>query len=248
MPFISLSADGSPVSTTELPSGTYYAASLGLSNELAERSIEVGITKVEMMDANVDSILWTNSLLSCFPAFLIYKNGTIGLLHGFTASIEPIIPMLKKPDLEEIRIIYKPRNLGRAAKFSQNLIKYFQDKKHVPQINIEVDETPKEYTVALCYRSKADNKPVVLIAKNTRDDLVTSPSEFDHQHDEITAYKLEDARRRFGLNSKEMDELFLQYQLKMAANAPEDSRFFQTTKPQNQDVSAHSKSKNCTLL
>ena len=80
MPFISLSTDGSPVSTTELPSGTYYATSLGLSNELAEHSIEVGITKVEIMDAKVDTILWTNSLLSCFPAFFIYLD--FGLIRG----------------------------------------------------------------------------------------------------------------------------------------------------------------------
>ena len=156
--------------------------------------------------------------------------------------------MLKKPDLEEIRIIYKPKNLGKAAKFSQNLIKYFQDKKHVPQINIEIDETSKDYTVALCYRSKADNKPVILLGKSTRDDLVIDPSEFDHQADEITAYKLEHAQRRFGLNSKEMDELFLQYQLKMSTNTPTDYNFFPKPKSQKQQETKFYKSNTCVLL
>ncbi|CAM3146746.1 Uncharacterised protein [Legionella steigerwaltii] len=91
MPTLSLNfgTDGRPQfkTTHELSPGTYHTSALAMNAEAQKYGILVKVGSIEILKANDNRILYTHSLNSCFPVIFKFKNGDIGLYHGYVPAL-----------------------------------------------------------------------------------------------------------------------------------------------------------------
>ena len=193
MPQIDISEESGVTSTTELADNTYYATALALTAEAQTRAIRVGIHDAKILPADNNSLIWTTSLLSCFPVILIFANKDIGLLHASNASLDKIIDMLNSDKLLEIQIITKAAagtNVGKAKAFTQNLFKHFKDKTNMPVIKIEIQDDSPPYSAALCYKSPVNGKPIILVGQSSDRKMAENMDECINKEDQVVPYNL----------------------------------------------------------
>ncbi len=188
MPTCSISEDGKPNSTVDILPEAYHATALALTTRAKNSgAVQVGIGHTGLLKANHDSFIWTDSLQSCFPAVFKFKNGDIGLYHGYHTAIDDLSIFLEREDLNEIQIFEKGMelNTGKVKAFAQNLISHFRDRKQTPTINFLTQSDIAPYGAVICYKAP-DGQPIILVGESgPHNELVKNQKECCNLEDSL---------------------------------------------------------------
>lgn len=178
-----------------LASGSYHAQKLAIDAEALDEknAIKVGIGKIELLKKEDSRLIYTDSLQSCFPALLKFKNGDLALFHGKNAGIYELELYLKRTDLEEIELFQKGTevNAKKVSWFINSLVAYFRFKDIAPAIKIQKQDDIAPYGITVCYKSPKGGAVIIVAESASQGRVANNLSECNNKEDIITTYRFD---------------------------------------------------------
>lgn len=176
MPTISITETGEMLPSVALAANTYYSETIVVPMDARARGAkEVIPGEMYLLEAANNTVVWTDSLQSCFPVVFKFSNGDIGLYHANGGTFDDRLhSWLNNTELTDIQLFEKPSKAltsdgrpkpsGHNAKvqsFAQSLITHFQSREHQPNLS----HASSDYGVAVCYKA-TDGKPIIFVGKS----------------------------------------------------------------------------------